>query len=90
MRTALQRGGVGVVVVPGEIFLAGAGCAGAHGQLIGLAAALQAPVLHAFGGKGRAPAGPTGPGREQFSRERVTEVSGDGRAALQAPGADDR
>jgi pyruvate dehydrogenase (quinone) len=93
MRTALQRGGVGVVVVPGEIFLAeapdgarpaqvrkapsvitpdaaslaaaaqvlnsarrvtilaGAGCAGAHSQLISLAATLQAPVLHAFGGK---------------------------------------
>jgi len=31
--------------------LAGAGCAGAHDQLIGLAAALQAPVLHAFRGK---------------------------------------
>jgi pyruvate dehydrogenase (quinone) len=31
--------------------LAGAGCAGAHSQLISLAAALQAPVLHAFGGK---------------------------------------
>ncbi len=31
--------------------LAGAGCAGAHEQLIGLAAALQAPVLHAFRGK---------------------------------------
>ncbi len=90
MRTALQRGGVGVVVVPGEVFLAdaarghepvtvravspviwpdersladaaqvlnaasrvtilaGAGCAGAHDQLIGLAEALKAPVLHAF------------------------------------------
>jgi pyruvate dehydrogenase (quinone) len=31
--------------------LAGAGCAGAHDQLIGIAAALQAPVLHAFRGK---------------------------------------
>src|ERR1700722_10407095 len=93
MRAALQRGGVGVVVVPGEIFLAdaphgarpatlravspvirpdaeslaaaaqglnaadrvtilaGAGCAGAHDQLIDLAAALKAPVLHAFRGK---------------------------------------
>jgi pyruvate dehydrogenase (quinone) len=93
MRTALQRGGVGVVVVPGEVFLAdaarghepatvravspvirpdersladaaqvlnaasrvtilaGAGCAGAHDQLIGLAEALKAPVLHAFRGK---------------------------------------
>ncbi len=93
IRTALQRGGVAVVVVPGEVFLAsapsgvqrtpvralssvirpaepalaaaaevlnaasrvtvlaGAGCAGAHDQLIGLAAALEAPVLHAFRGK---------------------------------------
>jgi pyruvate dehydrogenase (quinone) len=31
--------------------LAGAGCAGAHQQLIDLAGALQAPVLHAFRGK---------------------------------------
>jgi len=93
MRAALQRGGVAVVVVPGEVFLedaprdaspvpiravtpvmrpdeqslaaaagvlnaasrvtilAGAGCAGAHDQLISLASALQAPVLHAFRGK---------------------------------------
>ena len=93
MRSALSRGGVAVVVVPGEIFLAeardagapvpiratspvvrpdqaslaaaaevlnaagrvtilaGAGCAGAHGQLIALAGALQAPVVHAFRGK---------------------------------------
>jgi len=93
MRAALQRGGVGVVVVPGEVFfadapaqarparlravspvmrpdeeslaaaaqvlngasrvtiLAGAGCAGAHDQLIGLAEALKAPVVHAFRGK---------------------------------------
>jgi pyruvate dehydrogenase (quinone) len=93
MRAALQRGGVGVVVIPGELFfarapaaatpapvravravirpddrslaaaaevlnaagrvtiLAGAGCAGAHDQLIGLAAALKAPVVHAFRGK---------------------------------------
>jgi pyruvate dehydrogenase (quinone) len=93
MRTAVQRRGVAVVVVPGEVFLAdaprdaqpvtvravtpvirpddmalaaaaqvlndasrvtilaGAGCAGAHDQLIGLAAALKAPVLHAFRGK---------------------------------------
>ena len=92
MRMALQRGGVSVVVIPGEIFLAeapdaeavpvravspvmrpddqslaaaaevlnsagrvtilaGAGCAGAHGQLIELAAALKAPVVHAFRGK---------------------------------------
>ena len=93
MRAALERGGVAVVVVPGEIFLAdapagadrppvrptssvirpadaalaaaaevlnaasrvtilaGAGCAGAHDQLIALAGALQAPVVHAFRGK---------------------------------------
>ena len=93
MRTALQRGGVAVVVIPGEVFLAdaphgakplpvreatsvsrpaapslaaaaevlnaasrvtilaGAGCAGAHDQLISLAGALKAPVLHAFRGK---------------------------------------
>jgi pyruvate dehydrogenase (quinone) len=31
--------------------LAGAGCAGAHDQLIAIAGALQAPVLHAFRGK---------------------------------------
>ena len=93
MRTALARGGVGVVVIPGNVFfaevpsgaqavpirptasvvrpdesslaaaaealnsagrvtiLAGAGCAGAHQQLIDLAGALQAPVVHAFRGK---------------------------------------
>ena len=93
MRSALQRGGVAVVVVPGETFLAdapsgakavpirpetpvirpdqasldaaaevlnsagrvtilaGAGCAGAHAQLIALAGALKAPVVHAFRGK---------------------------------------
>jgi pyruvate dehydrogenase (quinone) len=93
MRTALARGGVGVVVIPGAVFLAdsppdakavpvravmpvirpdqaslaaaagvlnsasrvtilaGAGCAGAHDQLLSLAGALQAPVVHAFRGK---------------------------------------
>ena len=93
MRTALARGGAGVVVIPGGVFfadvasgaktvpvrpaasvirpddsaleaaaevlnsarrvtiLAGAGCAGAHQQLIDLAGALQAPVVHAFRGK---------------------------------------
>ncbi len=93
MRAALQRDGVAVVVVPGEIFveaapasakaravraasavikpaeaelaaaadvlnaasrvtiLAGAGCAGAHEELMQLAGALQAPVVHAFRGK---------------------------------------
>jgi pyruvate dehydrogenase (quinone) len=93
MRAALQRGGVGVVVVPGEVFvadapgharparlravspvmrpddeslaaaaqvlngagrvtiLAGAGCADAHDQLMSLAEALKAPVVHAFRGK---------------------------------------
>ncbi len=93
MRASLQRRGVAVIVVPGEIFLAeapsdakvvpvrgtqavvrpddeplaaaaqvlnaanqvtvlaGAGCEGAHDELISLARALQAPVLHAFRGK---------------------------------------
>ena len=93
MRAAVQRGGVAVIVVPGEIFLddaegdarpvpiravtpvvvpdqeslaaaarvlnsasrvtilAGAGCAGAHDQLLRFAAAVKAPVLHAFRGK---------------------------------------
>jgi pyruvate dehydrogenase (quinone) len=93
MRSALARGGVAVVVVPGGTFLddvreagepvpiraappvvrpgdaalvdaaaalnaagavtilAGAGCAGAHSQLMALAGALQAPVVHAFRGK---------------------------------------
>jgi pyruvate dehydrogenase (quinone) len=94
MRAALQRSGVGVVVIPGEIFfadapktgfwpvpvrpvtavmrpddqalasaadvlnaaaavtvLAGAGCAGAHDQVIAVAEALKAPVVHAFRGK---------------------------------------
>jgi pyruvate dehydrogenase (quinone) len=93
MRAALQRGGVAVLVVPGEVFLAeapasgdpvpvrpvravvcpdgeslaaaadvlnnasqvtilaGSGCAGAHDQLIALADALKAPVVHAFRGK---------------------------------------
>ncbi len=93
MRSALQRGGVAVVVVPGEVLLApapsdaraariraaksvvrpvdqalaaaakvlnaasavtilaGAGCAGAHDQLIAIAGALKAPIVHAFRGK---------------------------------------
>jgi pyruvate dehydrogenase (quinone) len=93
MRTAIERRGVAVVVVPGEVFLsdapgswrvrpvvktesvfrpddralgvaagilnrservtilAGAGCAGAHDELVSLAAALKAPVLHAMRGK---------------------------------------
>jgi pyruvate dehydrogenase (quinone) len=93
MRTALERRGVAVVVVPGEVFLsdspaawkvrpvlktesvfrpddrslaaaaevlnrsnrvtilAGAGCAGAHAELIQIAAALKAPVVHALRGK---------------------------------------
>jgi pyruvate dehydrogenase (quinone) len=92
MRTAVQRGGVAVVVVPGDVFLAnapstevtpvrtayslirpddaalaaaadvlnaaeavtilaGAGCAGAHDQLVALAGALKAPIVHAFRGK---------------------------------------
>jgi pyruvate dehydrogenase (quinone) len=93
MRTALERRGVAVVVVPGEVFLAessagwkvrpvmktdsvlrphdrslaaaadvlnrsnrvtilaGAGCAGAHDELVKIAAALKAPVVHALRGK---------------------------------------
>jgi pyruvate dehydrogenase (quinone) len=93
MRTALERRGVAVIVVPGEIFLsvspggwkvrpivktqsvvrpedgslvaaaevlnrasrvtilAGAGCAGAHDELVSFAAALKAPMLHALRGK---------------------------------------
>jgi pyruvate dehydrogenase (quinone) len=93
MRHAIERGGVAVVVIPGEIFLhhdgsdaraavirptssvirpadealvsaaevlnaaervtilAGAGCRGAHDELIALAGALQAPVVHAMRGK---------------------------------------
>jgi len=93
MRTALERRGVAVVVVPGEVFiaessagwkvrpvlktesvlrpddrslaaaadvlnqsnrvtiLAGAGCAGAHGELVKIAAALKAPVVHTLRGK---------------------------------------
>jgi len=93
MRTALERRGVAVVVVPGEVFLAdspaawkvrpvvktesvmrpddrslaaaaevlnrsnrvtilaGAGCAGAHAELVQIAAALKAPVVHALRGK---------------------------------------
>lgn len=93
MRTALERRGVAVVVVPGEVFLtdspaawkvrpvlktesvmrpddrslaaaaealnrsnrvtilAGAGCADAHTELIQIAAALKAPVVHALRGK---------------------------------------
>jgi pyruvate dehydrogenase (quinone) len=92
MRAAVQRRGVAVVVVPGDLFpadaphtevtpirtaysmirpddaalaatadvlnaagavtiLAGAGCAGAHDQLMALAGALKAPIVHAFRGK---------------------------------------
>jgi pyruvate dehydrogenase (quinone) len=93
MRTAVERRGVAVVVVPGEVFLsdspaawkvrpvlktesvirpddrslaaaaealnrsnhvtilAGAGCAGAHAELIHIATALKAPVVHALRGK---------------------------------------
>jgi pyruvate dehydrogenase (quinone) len=93
MRAALERDGVAVLVIPGDVFLAdapagaeavtiratssvvrpdtesltaaadvlnpasavtilaGAGCAGAHDQLMALAGALQAPVVHAFRGK---------------------------------------
>jgi len=93
MRHAIERGGVGVVVVPGEVFahevphdthpaviapaasvirpsddalaavaealnaaervtiLAGAGCGGAHDELVALARALKAPVVHTLRGK---------------------------------------
>jgi pyruvate dehydrogenase (quinone) len=93
MRAAVQRRGVAVLVVPGEIFLAdavgekapqpvlaassrvipgqesltaaarvlneasrvtilaGAGCAGAHAELLRFAETVRAPVLHAFRGK---------------------------------------
>jgi pyruvate dehydrogenase (quinone) len=93
MRAALERRGVAVVVVPGEVFLAdspvawkvrpvlktesvirpddrslvaaaaalnrsnrvtilaGAGCAEAHAELVQIAAALKAPVVHALRGK---------------------------------------
>jgi pyruvate dehydrogenase (quinone) len=93
MRAALERSGVAVVVIPGEIFLhhaesagppravrasrsvirpadeavqaaadllngaervtilAGAGCQGAHDELVAIAGALQAPVVHALRGK---------------------------------------
>ena len=93
MRHAIERAGVAVVVVPGEIFLhhvahdvrpavivpapavirpsdeaiataaqslnaaervtilAGVGCRGAHDELIALAAALKAPVVHTLRGK---------------------------------------
>ena len=93
MRTAIERRGVAVVVIPGEIFqsplprstpasairptmpivrpsddelaaaaevlnaaravtiLAGAGCQGAHDELIAIADRLKAPVVHALRGK---------------------------------------
>jgi len=93
MRSAIERGGVAVVVIPGEIFLhhgghdaragvirpsssvirpsdealgaaaevlneadrvtilAGAGCRGAHDEVVALAGALKAPVVHALRGK---------------------------------------
>jgi pyruvate dehydrogenase (quinone) len=94
MRAAVERQGVAVVVVPGDIFgqhstrgdrpvvpirrsvssirpgeddldaaaavlnaadrvtiLAGAGCAGAHDELLAIAGRLQAPVVHALRGK---------------------------------------
>ena len=93
IRTSLERRGVAVVVIPGEVFLsespaewrarpiektssvirpddtapaaaaellnrsgavtilAGAGCAGAHDELMAIAGALKAPVLHTLRGK---------------------------------------
>ncbi|MEE4542476.1 ubiquinone-dependent pyruvate dehydrogenase [Streptomyces sp. V4-01] len=93
MRSAVERGGVAVLVVPGELFLApapegaaahrvvraaahvtpdeaalrqaasvldgaeavtilaGAGCEGAHDEVLALAGALKAPVVHSLRGK---------------------------------------
>ncbi|WP_028059813.1 ubiquinone-dependent pyruvate dehydrogenase [Candidatus Solirubrobacter pratensis] len=94
IRTAIERRGVAVLVIPGEVFLAqatsnsrppqpimrtqtvarpadgdlakaaalldraerptilaGAGCQGAHAELIGLARALKAPIVHTLRGK---------------------------------------
>jgi pyruvate dehydrogenase (quinone) len=93
MRTAVERRGVAVLVVPGDVLvqpygdarpaavirpsssvarpgdaqldaaadvlnragrvtiLAGAGCAGAHDEVVAIAAALQAPIVHALRGK---------------------------------------
>ncbi|HUA03169.1 MAG TPA: ubiquinone-dependent pyruvate dehydrogenase [Solirubrobacteraceae bacterium] len=93
MRFAIERSGVSVLVIPGEVFsanapnsarprvirptssivcpaddqlraaaevlneaeavtiLAGAGCQGAHDELVAVAGALQAPVVHALRGK---------------------------------------
>jgi pyruvate dehydrogenase (quinone) len=92
IRTAIERRGVAVLVIPGEVFLAraadqapravtrpgrvarpgdeelqraaalldraesvtilaGAGCEGAHGELIQLAGALRAPIVHTLRGK---------------------------------------
>jgi pyruvate dehydrogenase (quinone) len=92
LRTAIERRGVAVLVVPGEVFgqhaptgpaaavhptssimrpdgaelaeaaavlnraravtiLAGAGCQGAHDELVSIAGRLQAPVVHALRGK---------------------------------------
>ncbi|HEY0226956.1 MAG TPA: ubiquinone-dependent pyruvate dehydrogenase [Mycobacterium sp.] len=94
MRSAIERRGVAVVVIPGEVFLsqlshpdwsigpvvptrsvlrpvdeslrraadilnrstrttilAGAGCAGAHDEVVELAATLRAPIVHALRGK---------------------------------------
>jgi pyruvate dehydrogenase (quinone) len=93
VRTAVERRGVAVLVVPGDVFLdpvkdarptavirsssrvarpgdaqldaaadvlgrservtilAGAGCAGAHNEVVAIAGALQAPVVHALRGK---------------------------------------
>lgn len=93
MRTAIQKQGVAVVVIPGDValqpavghtdgaftaiaaptivptdaeldrfaamaaeasritILAGGGCAGAHDELVALAAALKAPVVHTLRGK---------------------------------------
>ncbi len=83
MRHGIERAGVAVVVVPGEIFLhhdrhdasprcggesptrpaeslnaaervtilAGAGCRGAHDEVVALARVLKAPIVHTLRGK---------------------------------------
>src|ERR1700761_9616623 len=48
---SLARAAEGLNRASAVTILAGAGCAGAHDQLIALAGALKAPVVHAFGGK---------------------------------------
>jgi pyruvate dehydrogenase (quinone) len=64
MRTAVSLRGVAIVILPGDValpevlnsaqkvtILGGAGCAGAHSELIQVAGLLQAPIVHAMRGK---------------------------------------